>query len=286
MVAKISLPEDESIEIVKRTLNERIHYKDFYNRIQADLLFQIKHYIEKCGNPKDIQPLILRDYTDSEKAAFNRKKSLIGLYSPKENKLPYLQLEKMRKKNGLVFCPCCGELGRPRTLDHYLPKSVFPEFSIVLLNLTPMCDWCQGEKLQEYVTQDGKKRYIHPYFDDVNQPLFSITFEPPYSSPIIYYEIKDNLPIELQELVELHLEGINFIERYKAFFKSRYTSILRRAQDGRLPNRTGFRDSLNLFLEMESEKAINSWDAILYRSILEDEALMIFLESEQLPDNL
>ena len=150
-----------------------------------------------------------------------------------------------------------------------------------------MCDWCQGEKVAEYMTSDGRKRYIHPYFDDINTPLFNIIFTPPYRSPLIAVEVRDDIQQELRELITLHLEGINFITRFKEFFKTRYISILRKAKICRQPNATiNMVVSLELLLEMEVDKSINSWDAVLYRSILDDHQLMQYLESGELPDNL
>ncbi len=287
MVSRVNIPEDDSVDVVRRTLNEKQHHRDFYDLITNDLVNQVKLYQELGGNPTLIQPMNLRNYTDTDDNAEKRKRSLIGLYSPKEDKLPYSQLEKIRKYNGLVVCPSCGEPGRPRTLDHYLPKDKFPEFSINLLNLTPMCDWCQGEKLAEYITSDGRKRYIHPYFDDIDRPLFNIIFTPPYRSPLIAVAVRDDAPQELGKLIALHLEGIDFITRFKEFFKTRYISILRKSQTCRQPNSTiNIIASLELLLEMEIDKSINSWDAVLYRSILDDHQLIQYLENGELPENL
>jgi len=286
MVSKIRLPEEDSLEILRGIINERQKYKPFYNRITNDLINQAEMFIEHHGNPIGLTPLDMNNYTDSEEEARKRKKSLIGLYTPKCENLPFVQLETMRKHNGLVVCPSCGEPGRPRTLDHYLPKDIFPELSVLLLNLTPMCDWCQGEKLTDYVTEDGQKRYIHPYFDDVNRPLFSITFAPPFSTPSIDIAVKEEIPDDLSLLVESHLEGVDFLTRFKEYFKTRYISVLRRAHSCRQPEAKNFRDTLALFMEMEQEKSINSWDAVLYRSILENDELMEYLENSPLPGNL
>lgn len=286
MVSKVRPPEEDSVEVLRRIISERQKYRPFYERIENDLIGQAEIFIEHYGSPLMLTPLDLNKYTDSELEAKQRKNSLIGLYTPKNEKLPFQQLDAMRKRNGLVVCPSCGEPGRPRTLDHYLPKDIFPELSAFLLNLTPMCDWCQGEKLTEYVTEDGQKRYIHPYFDDVEKPLFLIAFKPPYATPSIGVVIYENISEELSQLVQLHLEGIDFLARFKEYFKTRYISILRKAQDRRLAEAKDLRMLLGQFLEMEEEKSINSWDAVLYRSILEDNDLMNYLENDPLPDNL
>jgi hypothetical protein len=61
-------------------------------------------------------------------------------------------------------CPLCG-IGTVSTLDHYLPKSEFPVFSVTPNNLVPACTWCQTEKL-EYYPQTRGGQILHPYFDD------------------------------------------------------------------------------------------------------------------------
>tara|TARA_B100000676_G_C18077513_1_gene848703 strand:+ start:1029 stop:1889 length:861 start_codon:yes stop_codon:yes gene_type:complete len=286
MVSKVQLPEEDSLNVLKNVINERTKFKKFYNSIENDLISQAEKFIEHKGNPLLLTPLNLKNYTESEEVASQRKKSLIGLYTPKYGKQPFSQLEFMRKKNGLVVCPSCGEPGRPRTLDHYLPKDKFPEFSVLLLNLTPMCDWCQGEKLAEYVTNDGQKRYIHPYFDDVDRVLFSISFTAPFSTPAIDVAVSEEIPEELSLLVRHHLEGVDFLTRFKEYFRTRYISVLRTAKRVRENESISLRDFLNVSLENEEAKSINSWDAVLYRSILENNDLMGYLEDGLLPDYL
>lgn len=286
MIAKVSLPPEDSEDIIRRTIAERTKYKKFYQKIESDLLSSIRLYTQHRGNPEVITPLDLCSYTDSTFEAKRRKKSLINLYNPVVDKLPYWELEKMRKDNGLSACPHCGELGRPRTLDHYLPKDVFPEHSINLLNLIPMCDWCQGEKSTEYLTSDGCRRFIHPYFDDVDQPLIRFVFAGDYISPVIKIEVMDHLPPELQKLILSHLDGVDFDNRTKEYIAERYSNILRHAKECRDPAGPGFRVAINMFLRMEESKSINSWDATLYRSIKDDPKLMHFLEGADLPEFL
>ncbi len=286
MVAKLSPPTEDSVDLVRRIIGERVKHKEFYNKIEQVLISQAEQYKAVRGNPESLNPIDLKNYTKTDEEADQRKTSLIGLYSPKENKLPYSQLEHMRKKNGLVVCPSCGEDGRPRTLDHYLPKDIYPEFSIVLLNLIPMCDWCQGEKLAEYITSDGRKRYIHPYFDDVDRPIISITFTAPFITPVISIAICEKISEELKRLVASHLEGINFLERFKEFFNTKFIGILRQAKKCREPEGIKLSILLQKYLEMDIENSKNSWNVIVYRSILSDKLMMEYLETEELPEYL
>lgn len=149
-----------------------------------------------------------------------------------------------------------------------------------------MCDWCQGSKGKNYMTGDGKKKYIHPYFDKVDKPLFSIVFTKPFITPIIGISINKELPIELQSLVETHLEGIGFSNRFIDYFKTKYLNILRTAKEFQHDRNHDIEDCLKNFLKLEEKNSINSWNAVLYRSILQCADLMSFLKTGDLPDNL
>lgn len=74
-------------------------------------------------------------------------------------------------------CPFCGGIGTPRNLDHFLPKSHFPEFSILPNNLVPCCRDCNMEgKGSQYATQ-AEHQIIQPYLDNerffVDQWIFA-----------------------------------------------------------------------------------------------------------------
>lgn len=63
-------------------------------------------------------------------------------------------------------CPYCGHR-RVRQLDHFLPKSKYPSFSVTPLNLVPSCSDCNKDKL----AGDGSHLVdlpLHPYFEHVD----------------------------------------------------------------------------------------------------------------------
>lgn len=64
-------------------------------------------------------------------------------------------------------CPYCNFLTRTVSqLDHYLPKSVFPSFSITAVNLVPICSDCNKLK-DNYYSLEKDNMFLHPYFDEV-----------------------------------------------------------------------------------------------------------------------
>lgn len=196
MVAKVDLPNDCSVDILRNVIQQRrqhIPLQSFYDNINSDLELQFNLYISKKGNPVFIKPLNLEAFSNNKSESEERKKTLINLYKPKEHQAPYELLRTMRKEHDLLCCPSCGEDGAPGTLDHYLPKDIFPEFSICVANLTPMCNRCQEEKSISYLTGKGRKAYIHPYFDEVNEGFFSVAIQKPYSAPSFELKITRGL---------------------------------------------------------------------------------------------
>ena len=97
------------------------------------------------------------------------------------------ELKRMRQKAGLKSCPVCGS---PVTgdLDHYLPRDVYREFSIMRANLVPACRHCNSGVKGTTVHGANPRRFIHPYFDtwaanpiwyvEIIAPFKAATFKP------------------------------------------------------------------------------------------------------------
>lgn len=62
------------------------------------------------------------------------------------------------------LCPFCG-FGYPANVDHYLPKSKYPQFSVFPSNLVPACRDCNVGKLAGFAKTKAEQG-IHPYFDE------------------------------------------------------------------------------------------------------------------------
>ncbi|PDS68851.1 HNH endonuclease [Rhizobium phaseoli] len=61
-------------------------------------------------------------------------------------------------------CPFCGGIGQVHTVDHYLPKSSFPVYSVLPDNLIPCCRDCNTGKMASFATTQ-KDQTLHPYLD-------------------------------------------------------------------------------------------------------------------------
>lgn len=60
-------------------------------------------------------------------------------------------------------CQYCN-IGFPSTLDHYLPKDEFPEYSVLSINLLPCCPTCNTVKGEEWLDV-GYRKFINFYYD-------------------------------------------------------------------------------------------------------------------------
>lgn len=60
-------------------------------------------------------------------------------------------------------CPLCG-VGVVKVLDHHLPKSKYPDLSVLPINLVPSCAYCNDTKKARFPKNAGEQT-LHPYFD-------------------------------------------------------------------------------------------------------------------------
>jgi hypothetical protein len=287
MVARIPFPDQDSLEVIARLADERRNYRAFYDQIKPDWLRTSAAYITSGGCPLTITPLNLRDYTASAEEAEARKESLLNLYAPTETQFQYALLASLRRDHGLIFCPCCGAHSVPGTLDHYLPKTSFPEFAVLLANLTPMCNACQEDKGANYLTEEGNRKFIHSYFDDIDFNLYKIRFQGNLCKPKFIFEFEEGIPAHLETLVKDHIGGVNIKKRFISYCGTKYAHLLKTANKLR---RGGQESQLVLvlesFLALAEENSVNCWEAVFYRSVLGAEELINYLREGELPENL
>ncbi|MEH7846005.1 MULTISPECIES: HNH endonuclease [Rhizobium] len=81
---------------------------------------------------------------------------------------------KLLKRTSVARCPFCG-ISESSTLDHYLPKEQYPEFSILPNNLVPSCAVCNTRK-RDRILEDGTdvRMFLHPCYDVIPDTEFLI----------------------------------------------------------------------------------------------------------------
>lgn len=94
------------------------------------------------------------------------KKELTNVYSTHmvgKTKPARAIYDSLLSRAPLGRCPFCG-MGHASTLDHYLPKTKYPQLSVVPFNLVPSCKDCNTGK-NAAVSSTAGDQSLHPYYD-------------------------------------------------------------------------------------------------------------------------
>ncbi len=280
MVTRLPLPETCSLELADAILNERAKGRnaDYFKNIYEEWRKRIEVYLADHGNPETVPrwPAINENSTP-----------LLTLYkAPKQQNSQYPVLKSIR--NGkLQFCPSCGEEGSPRTIDHYLPKEIYPHFCVTPANLTPMCDACQTAKGTKTLDKHGRRIFLHPYFDDfLTSQVVRLIVGRPFNAPEDFELVPiDDLEPAQAALVWRHIDGLNMQERYGAFFRDEYIRLLHLSQEAR-DQGLDIVDDIPVFLRLHRKKALNLWPYIFYTAVMADNELLDYLRKGDLPEHI
>lgn len=130
-----------------------------YRRLAA-LRADIEHAYacyDKSVSPSDLTPILAQD--DEANAAALRA-NYPKLRSGIQKKIGARILSRSKK------CCMCGHAPSGQ-LDHHLPKAEFPEFSVLTMNLIPVCADCNHKKDETFRRADGGPAFLHAYRDSL-----------------------------------------------------------------------------------------------------------------------
>lgn len=147
-----------------------------------------------------VEILAQREILYEEKVQDNRlfevpREQVISLRVDKAKMVSYYNYRILQKPGGRTFydqvfmsapnniCPYCT-INSVKTIDHYLPKSEYPSYSITPVNLVPSCTDCNFEKKLSYPTTSNNQTF-HPYFDKVDNELW-IKAELMHTTPLSF----------------------------------------------------------------------------------------------------
>ncbi|WP_454852240.1 HNH endonuclease [Rhizobium binxianense] len=114
------------------------------------------------------------------------------------------------------LCPYCSLDTNP-DLDHFLPKAVFPEFSLHGTNLVPICTPCNRKKLNSFATATGDRMFLHPSHEpSVDTPVLraSLGFPGGQGLTVTYDLMNPGMPGTEWGIVERHFGRLNLADRY------------------------------------------------------------------------
>ncbi|MGB7390741.1 hypothetical protein [Marinomonas sp.] len=197
--------------------------------------------------------------------------ALIKCYTSKTEEMSALRDELLYPElEDFDECPFCG-IGEPTTLDHYLPKEEFPEFSVLSKNLIPVCGVCNSNYKGRKWIENGERLFLHTYYDQFpDEYLFKASVT-----------IKNKVSIEFSatsvaaepyfcNIFHNHFDKLSLNKRYK---RKASTEIARKRRSLELIYRrnNSAKDVSNSLREeanrLEIDFSKNHWKTVLYRAL-------------------
>lgn len=227
--------------------------------IRPNILVRITDYTDRT-TPNNLETIPASPFTAPH------SNYLQGCYG-KSNNLSALKARIKDRQNRLLRAECqyCN-IGEPETFDHYLPKSDFPEFSALSINLIPCCAKCNTKKGEEWLFA-GNRKIINYYYDilpDVDYLRCDIVYSA--NVPQAVFSIDSaQIPVNIRSVIVNHFETLLLLDRYKQRSNSEIIDVLNAITPslGRL-TRVQIQENLQQeAINMKASKGRNYWRAVL-----------------------
>ncbi len=180
------------------------------------------------------------------------------------------------------ICPHCG-LDTPSTLDHYLPKATFPEFSILPINLMPMCHKCNAIKNANWL-ENKLRTSINIYFDDIFDKKFLFAYIIFNSSslclPVVEFQVenREGFSEEVYTIIKNHFKTFDLYDRYLTHINSELD--ITRKIISKSKNEIPFQlQKINLCSKRDSlieTLGVNNWRTCLYDAMYNSDEFINF----------
>ena len=122
------------------------------------------------------------------------------------------------KRISVARCPFCG-ISESSTLDHYLPKEKFPEFSVFPKNLVPSCAVCNTRKRDRILDKGTNARmFLHPCYDLIPDTAFLVVRARMEADALILsYRLTQPAGMALRTFQHLwsHFNELDLADRYR-----------------------------------------------------------------------
>ncbi|PHI39161.1 hypothetical protein CBQ28_01170 [Pseudoalteromonas sp. GCY] len=179
-------------------------------------------------------------------------------------------------------CPFCGRPGKPRVLDHFIPKSLWPEFSIFPNNLVNQCNSCSSKKWNHfYCDTDKRAKFIHPYYSSLlTQVNFNFNFDTSDCIDIIGAIIEVKITISKsvrgrsRRRIRKHLKELDVKNYALEYAKEKFEDIL----DIASLEEINMIDRLEGEIKVAHRRSCNHWDGRILGAMLANADIKAHLE--------
>ena len=173
-------------------------------------------------------------------------------------------------------CPFCGGIGTPRNLDHFLPKTHFPQFSILPCNLVPACRDCNMDGKAQAYASTPEDQIIQPYVDGnkfFTEQWIYATYNKAANDEPGEFEYYTSPPDDWSEIdkqrISKHFIIFNIAKRYGTKAAEQLGTVLeqiKRLKERDLDNQT----VIDVILQPGIDKApfVNHWQYAMYQALI------------------
>jgi hypothetical protein len=174
-------------------------------------------------------------------------------------------------------CPFCG-ISESSTLDHYLPKERYPEFSVFPKNLVPSCAVCNTRKRDRILDEGTNVRmFLHPCYDLIPDTAFlAVRARIEADALILSYHLARPAGMALQTFQHLrsHFNELGLADRYRRMglehLGGQYPALRRAYGSGEDAERVAEK-LIEGAEDFEVVSGSNYWLAKLYRALADND---------------
>lgn len=170
-------------------------------------------------------------------------------------------------------CPFCG-ISESSTLDHYLPKEQYPEYSVFPSNLVPSCAVCNTRK-RDRILEEGTnvRMFLHPCYDLIpNLEFLTVHTRMEADALILSYRLTQPAGMALRTFQHLraHFRELKLADRYRRMglehLGGQYPALRRAYGLGEDAGRVAVK-LIEGAQDFEEVSGPNYWLAKLYRAL-------------------
>jgi len=245
-----------------------------------------ERYEEYKNNKEQLENITDSKFTKIKCLAQNIYCELYGLYDSKE------ELKNRIRERSEVICPYCGIQETPYHVDHILPRSKYPEFSMFNHNLIGVCSVCNSRYKGDDFVLNGERQFFNPYVDtfieDKQFVKCNLTVNEIYLKIDFSIEDIDNEAYGYM-IIKNHFNNLHLNSRYK---KILLQDKLKRFRDRYIDEHTReYRDitlgDLKIFIieEISGFQSFNDnhWEKVFWKALSESDEYLNLIVDKRIP---
>lgn len=172
------------------------------------------------------------------------------------------------------YCPYCN-ISPVDTIDHALPKSVYPEFSVLAPNLVPACSACNRDK-SDVCHQTSGYDLMHPYYVSIPDEPILFAEVTVHSQAIAWrFYLRNDVAISQLEFMSIQNLFIH-LDLADRFYRQSAGDILDRAGHFDELHKSAGADALRDYLSKEADssrksRGNNYWKTAILRALADND---------------